>query len=205
MHWPGTPWRTPGSNRGPLGYVQVTDTKPGLLPLSYGHIHSSWRSKLIFILPWTPPGMWQSLACQYVAKTSHNSHITLWRSVNGIEGASGAFEKAIHQSWTGSDTIRVSQIRHGKSTLSRPFSVTNLGSPDRVWSCPDFPNSSRKIHPQQAIFRDEFGKPWSCLILSSTDRVWSWSECLNLWRRRRRRTTTKRNSMVLKNVTLECT
>ena len=126
--------------------------------------------------------------------------ITLWSwSVNGIDGASGAFEKAIHQSWTGSDTIRVSQIRHGKSTLSRPFSVTNLGSPDRVWSCPDFPNSSRKIHPQQAIFRDEFGKPWSCLILSSPDRVWSWSECNNSWRRRRRRRT-KHISMVLDTI-----
>ena len=101
-------------------------------------------------------------------------------------------------------------------------------SPDRVWSCPDFPNSLRKIPPQlaifrnkfgkpwsclilsrfpkfvtenppqQAIFRNKFGKPWSCLILSSPDRVWSWSECLNSLRRRRRRRT-KRNSMGLDN------
>ena len=90
-----------------------------------------------------------------------------------------------------------SQIHDGKSTLSQPFSVTNYEEPDRVWSCPGFPNSWRKIHPQPAIFRHEFGKPWSCLILSSTDRVWSWSECLNSWRRRRRRRRTKRNSMVL--------
>ena len=41
----------------------------------------------------------------------------------------------------------------------------NLGSPDRVWSCP-FPNSWRKIHTQPDIFRHEFGKPRSCLILS---------------------------------------
>ena len=52
-----------------------------------------------------------------------------------------------------SDLVQISQIRHGKSTLSQPFSVTNLGNSDRVWSCPDFPNSSRKIHPQPAIFR----------------------------------------------------
>ena len=31
-----------------------------------------------------------------------------------------------------SDRVQISQIRDGKSTLSQPFSVTNLGSPDRV-------------------------------------------------------------------------
>ena len=35
-----------------------------------------------------------------------------------------------------SEPVQISQIRDGKSTLSWPFSVTNLGSPDRVWSCP---------------------------------------------------------------------
>ena len=35
-----------------------------------------------------------------------------------------------------SDPVQISQFRHGKSTLSQPFSVTNLGNPDRVWSCP---------------------------------------------------------------------
>ena len=30
--------------------------------------------------------------------------------------------------------VQISQIRNGKSTLSWPFSVTNLGNPDRVWS-----------------------------------------------------------------------
>ena len=43
-----------------------------------------------------------------------------------------------------SDPVQISQICDGKSTLSWPFSVTNLGSPDRVCSCPDFPNSWRK-------------------------------------------------------------
>ena len=90
--------------------------------------------------------------------------------------------------------LAIPQCIDGKSTLSQQFSVTNLGSPDRVWSCPDFPNSWRKIHPQPAIFRHKFGKPWSCLILSSPDRVWSWSECDNSWRRRRRRRRTKRIS-----------
>ena len=80
---------------------------------------------------------------------------------------------------------QISQIRHGKSTISQPFSVTNLGNPDRVWSCPDFPNSSRKIQPQPAIFRDEFGKSWSCLILSRVGQF--------VTERRR----TKRNSMGL--------
>ena len=70
-----------------------------------------------------------------------------------------------------------SQIRFGKSSISQPFSVTNLGNPDHVWSCPIdgasgafekaiFPNSFRKIQHQPAIFRNKFGKPWSCLILS---------------------------------------
>ena len=40
---------------------------------------------------------------------------------------------------------------------------------EHVWSCPDFPNLSRKIQPQPAIFRDEFGKPWSC-----PEPVWGW-------------------------------
>ena len=43
-----------------------------------------------------------------------------------------------------SDPVQISQICHGKSTLSQPFSVTNLGNPDRVWSCPDFANSWRE-------------------------------------------------------------
>ena len=40
-------------------------------------------------------------------------------------------------------------------------------SPDRVWSCPDFPNSWRKIPPQPA----------------STDRVWSCPDFPNSWRK----------------------
>ena len=35
-----------------------------------------------------------------------------------------------------SDLVQISQIRHGKSTLSRPFSVTNLRNPGHVLSCP---------------------------------------------------------------------
>ena len=31
-----------------------------------------------------------------------------------------------------SDPVKFSQIRDGKSTLSWPFSVTNLGNPDHV-------------------------------------------------------------------------
>ena len=31
-----------------------------------------------------------------------------------------------------SDPVQISQIRYGKSPLSWPFSVTNLGNPDRV-------------------------------------------------------------------------
>ena len=78
--------------------------------------------------------------------------ITLWRSVNGIEGASGAFEKAIHQGWTGSDTIRVSQICYGKW-------LAEGGILDRIRHDQGFPNSLRKIPPQLAIFRNKFGKP----------------------------------------------
>ena len=94
--------------------------------------------------------------------------------------------------------VQISQICYGKSpSAGQPWSCLILSSfpkfvtenhpqpasPDRVWSCPDFPNLLRKIPPQLAIFRNKFGKPWSCLILSRPDRVWSWSECNNSSRR----------------------
>ena len=36
------------------------------------------------------------------------------------------------QSWTGSDTIRASQIRDGKWLAEGGFSITNLGNLDRI-------------------------------------------------------------------------
>ena len=33
-----------------------------------------------------------------------------------------------------SDPVQISQIRHGKSSISQPFSVTNLGNPDLIMS-----------------------------------------------------------------------
>ena len=36
----------------------------------------------------------------------------------------------------------------------------------QLLSCPDFPNSWQKIHPQPVISHHKFGKPWICLILS---------------------------------------
>ena len=63
-----------------------------------------------------------------------------------------------------SDPVQIPQIRYGKSTLSWPFSVTNLGSPDRVWSCPDFPNLLRKI---------PLSRPFSVTNLGNPDHVWS--------------------------------
>ena len=54
------------------------------------------------------------------------------------------------QIWTGSDTIRISQICDGKWLAEGGFSVTNLGSPIRVCSCPDFPSRPFSI---------TFGKP----------------------------------------------
>ena len=46
------------------------------------------------------------------------------------------FPSQIWEALIVSDLVQISQIRDGKSTLSQPFSVTNLGNPDRVWSCP---------------------------------------------------------------------
>ena len=46
---------------------------------------------------------------------------------------------------TGSDTIRASQIRHGKWPAEGGFSVTNLGNLDKIRHDQGFPNSSRKM------------------------------------------------------------
>ena len=46
------------------------------------------------------------------------------------------FPSRIWEALIVSDLVRISQIRFGKCPLSWPFSVTNLGNPDRVWSCP---------------------------------------------------------------------
>ena len=50
--------------------------------------------------------------------------------------------------------LQIFQICHSKSSLSQPFSMTNLGNPDCFWSCPDFPILLWKIQPQPAIFRE---------------------------------------------------
>ena len=42
------------------------------------------------------------------------------------------FPSRIWEALIVSDLVQISQIRDGKSTLSQPFSVTNLGNPDRV-------------------------------------------------------------------------
>ena len=44
----------------------------------------------------------------------------------------GDFPSQIWETWTGSDTIRASQIRHGKWPAEGGFSVTNLGNLDRI-------------------------------------------------------------------------
>ena len=74
------------------------------------------------------------------------------------------FPGRIWEIWTGSDTIRISQICDRKWLADAGFSGTNLGNLDRIRHDQDFPNSWRKM----AGWTWWTGL-WACL----PDHVWS--------------------------------
>ena len=104
--------------------------------------------------------------------------------------------------------LQIFQICHSKSSLSQPFSMTNLGNPDCFWSCPDFPILLWKIQPQPAIFRETLivcdpvqssqivhgnstrSQPFSITNLGNPDCVWSCPDLAKFITKGRRRNTT---------------